>query len=331
MEEIPLEDEDRTSIEYRVLMAYAQRRLPASKYSQLLEGGAQGQAGSSLARKEAPGPPPAEQGKAAQEKPPEDLKPSAKRKSQKKKKRGRSSWKRRLVPSCLRGQTKGDSGKSEVNGKLPEYQAGTGIKFTSFSTEAQGDSDVARVADKLAELVNNSRSRSKTTEARGLVRTVSLEEDGGGTSKIVLQGRSRVVPQGPSGDDRKDNEEKIIDTIVALLRKSGDDLQEKMQKDNRFCLSFRDLMSYSFFSRIADQVLEEVPVDPTGDSEARVQSTKVAYVMEVTTRLTAVDNHPMNLVLGFGTKYLKENFRPWVCSQGGWEKALGLLDQEEVE
>ncbi|XP_015265003.1 PREDICTED: apoptosis facilitator Bcl-2-like protein 14 [Gekko japonicus] len=323
MEEIPLEDEDRTSIEYRVLMAYAQRRLSASKYSQLLEGGAKGQEG--------PGATPAEQGKAAQEKPPEDLKPTAKRKSQKKKKkRERSSWKRLLVPSCLRGQTRGSSRKSEVNGKLPEYQGGARIKPTSFSTEAQEDSDIARVADKLAELVDNSRSRSKT-EGRGLVRTLSLEEDGGGASKIVLEGPSRVVPQGPSEDDGKDNEEKIIDTIIALLRKTGDDLEKKMQKDERFRLSFWDLMSYSFFRRITDQFLEVVPVDPMGDSETHVQSTKVAYVMEVTTRLTAVDNHPMNLVLGFGTKYLKENFRPWVCSQGGWEKALGLLDQEEVE
>lgn len=49
-----------------------------------------------------------------------------------------------------------------------------------------------------------------------------------------------------------------------------------------------------------------------------MQCKKVAYTMEVATRLTAVDNHPMNLVLGFGAKYLREHFRPWIQDQGGW-------------
>ncbi|XP_060110383.1 apoptosis facilitator Bcl-2-like protein 14 isoform X2 [Heteronotia binoei] len=330
MEEIPLEDEDRTSVEYRVLMAYAQRRLSASKYGELLERGAKGQEGSSLTRQEAQGVTPTDQGKAPQEKLPEDLKPLAKRKSQKKKTR-QPHWKRFLVLPCLRGQTEEDPGKSEVNGKLPEFQSGAGRDLTTFSTETQEDSDITRVADKLAELVDNSRSRSKTIEGRGLVRTLSLEEDGGWASKIVPEGAPKAVPQGSSVDDGKDDEEKIIGTIVALLRKSGDELEKEMEKDNTFRLNFRDLISYSFFRRIINQFLEEVPVDPTKDSEAHVQSTKVAYVMEVTTKLTAVDNHPMNLVLGFGTKYLKENFRPWFHSHGGWEKALGVSNQEEVE
>ncbi|XP_077166785.1 apoptosis facilitator Bcl-2-like protein 14 isoform X2 [Paroedura picta] len=310
MEDISLADEEGSSVEFKVLMAYTQRRLSASKFSQLLERGAEGQGGS-------------DQGQASLEKPPVDKKKSQKKTKKKKKTKGSSKWKRFLSPPCLRGQIEEDPGKSEVNGKQPEPQAGIGRKPVCISAEAQEDLDIVRVADKLAELVDHSRSRS-TIEGRGLLRTMSLEKDGGGPSKLP----SKTVPY---EDDRKDDEEKIIDTIVAMLRKSGDELEEKMQKDKNFHLSFCDLMSYSFFGRIADQVLEEVPVDSTGDSEAHIQRTKVAYVMEVTTRLTAVDNHPMNLVLGFGTKYLKENFMPWICSQGGLKKAVGLLDQEEVE
>lgn len=138
MEEIPLEDEDRTSVEYRVLMAYAQRRLSGSRYGQLLERGAKGQEGSTLTRKEAQGGAPADQGKVPQEKLPEDLKPSAKRKSQKKKKR-QSIWKRCLLPPCLRGQTEEDPGKSEPNGKLPCARKTT----TYFSTEAPGEFNFA--------------------------------------------------------------------------------------------------------------------------------------------------------------------------------------------
>lgn len=37
MEEILLEDNEQDSIEYRILMAYAQRKLPASKYKKLLK------------------------------------------------------------------------------------------------------------------------------------------------------------------------------------------------------------------------------------------------------------------------------------------------------
>lgn len=37
MEDTLLEDNERDSIEYKILMAYARRRLPASKYRKLLE------------------------------------------------------------------------------------------------------------------------------------------------------------------------------------------------------------------------------------------------------------------------------------------------------
>lgn len=78
------------------------------------------------------------------------------------------------------------------------------------------------------------------------------------------------------------------------------------------------MLSYTFFERITDLLLEDVSVDSTSEPEGQVQCKKVAYTMEVATRLTAVDNHPMNLVLGFGAKYLREHFRPWIQDQGGW-------------
>lgn len=82
-------------------------------------------------------------------------------------------------------------------------------------------------------------------------------------------------------------------------------------------------MSYTFYSRVTDLVLEETRVaDPTMDSEIQVQKTKIAFAMEVTTRLSDLGSHPMNAVLGFGTKYLKEKFSPWIQSQGGWVREL---------
>lgn len=52
MEEIPLEDNERDSIEYKILMAYAQRRLSASRYKKLLKKEKNAPKSSSLIRSE---------------------------------------------------------------------------------------------------------------------------------------------------------------------------------------------------------------------------------------------------------------------------------------
>lgn len=51
MEEIPLGNDERDSIEYQILMAYAQRRLSASKYRKLLKNEANVHKSSSLIRR----------------------------------------------------------------------------------------------------------------------------------------------------------------------------------------------------------------------------------------------------------------------------------------
>ncbi|XP_033004137.1 apoptosis facilitator Bcl-2-like protein 14 isoform X1 [Lacerta agilis] len=317
MEEIPLEDVDRTSTEYRVLMAYAQRRLSASKYWHLLEREAKGQDGSSLGREKRQGKEKSRQGLS-----PKDQEQPTRDRSKKKRKKSHCKFFR--FPSCLRAQAEEDSGKmfrrgDAVNGHALSLQAGVG-SGSAFSLEEQGDSDINVVVDRLAEIVDNSTPFPQRTGFKALEHTLSLEADGGCATK-------------PENEDdvEKDEKEKLIKEIVALLRASGDKLQEKVQNDRTFFQCASELMSYGFFSRVADQFLEEIPADSTADSEVQAQSIKVAFAIEVTTRLTAIDNHPMNTILGFGTKYLKENFSPWIHSQGGWGKALGLPDQEEVE
>lgn len=52
MEEKLLEDDERDSIEYKILLAYAQRRLSVSKYGKLLENEANVQKPSSLFRRQ---------------------------------------------------------------------------------------------------------------------------------------------------------------------------------------------------------------------------------------------------------------------------------------
>ena len=83
--------------------------------------------------------------------------------------------------------------------------------------------------------------------------------------------------------------------------------------------SFQDQLCYPVFKIITDQFLRGV--DTRGESEVRAQGFKAALAIDVTAKLTAIDNHPMNRVLGFGTKYLKDNFSPWVQQHGGWVSA----------
>ncbi|XP_067387100.1 apoptosis facilitator Bcl-2-like protein 14 isoform X2 [Emydura macquarii macquarii] len=352
MEEISLEDEGGDPVEYKVLMAYAQRRLSVSKYKELLERKAKTGTGSSTDRGERE----AGKGETHQDLSIQDKGPTAQRKKQRKK---RFSWRSLLPFSCTRGEMEEHpqalpTNQDTVNG----YGLRTPVPRETGDASASGEEgeakDYLHVAEKLAELVSarllpalqgpalqgpanqgqglalqglahqglvvqGPRPAFQGAAFRALVRTPSLEADG-----ELFKSHQQL-----EGD--KDEEEKIIETIVALLRQSGDKLEEKIKKDKTFYRSVTEMLSYAFFKKLTDQFLQEVPGDSTRETEGKVQCTKAAFVMEVTTRLTAVDNHPMNMVMGFGIKYLKENFTPWVQKHGGWENALGLLEQEEVE
>uniref|UniRef100_G1L595 BCL2 like 14 n=3 Tax=Ailuropoda melanoleuca TaxID=9646 RepID=G1L595_AILME len=137
--------------------------------------------------------------------------------------------------------------------------------------------------------------------------------------------------QGPCSQPRatstkKDGEDQIIARIVELLKYSGDQLERELKKDRALKNSLQDQLSYPVFKTITDHFLRGV--DTRGESEVRARGFKAALAIDVTAKLTAIDNHPMNRVLGFGTKYLKDNFSPWVQQQGGWEKVLGISHEE---
>ncbi|XP_038610417.1 apoptosis facilitator Bcl-2-like protein 14 [Tachyglossus aculeatus] len=127
---------------------------------------------------------------------------------------------------------------------------------------------------------------------------------------------------------RKESEDQIIMKIVELLKYAGDQLQQELKKDN----TLKDVvqkLNYSTFKSIVDRFLGGV--NTRGKPEVGTLRTRVAFAVDVTARLTSVDNHPMNRVLGFGSKYLRENFTPWVQQHGGWEKVLGVAHEDEVE
>ncbi|XP_075409209.1 apoptosis facilitator Bcl-2-like protein 14 [Tenrec ecaudatus] len=142
-----------------------------------------------------------------------------------------------------------------------------------------------------------------------------------------------TCPKAPERQSRgasakKDGEDQIIAKIVELLKYSGDQLERELRRDKVLMNTFQDGLTYSVFRTITDQFLKAV--DTRGESEVKAQGFKAALAIDVAAKLTAVDNHPMNRVLGFGTKYLKENFTPWVQQHGGWETILGV-PREEID
>ncbi|XP_035171248.1 apoptosis facilitator Bcl-2-like protein 14 [Oxyura jamaicensis] len=331
MEEIPLEDNERDSIEYKILMAYAQRRLSASIYKKILKNETNAPKFSSLIRSEVEIH--HQRGKDGSSQTLELQ--SGMRKQQSKKKTKQKHLSGYCLPFfCSRAEQEKHQKtfvpESHTFGTCTEslsvrschHQTSEKANVNNTADHPPSQSgekaDVDHIADKLAKLVT-SRPQSSPSDVmfKTLVHSQSLEEDGKDTAE---------------GNESEGNDEKkTIQIIVALLRKSGDQLEEKFKKDKTLYQQFKDMLSYTFFERVTDTFLEDVSADSTNETESQLQCAKVAFTLEIATRLTAVDNHPMNLVMGFGSKYLKEHFSPWIRDQGGWEKALTSLDQEEVE
>ncbi|XP_026720118.1 apoptosis facilitator Bcl-2-like protein 14 [Athene cunicularia] len=319
MEEIPLEDDERDSIEYKILMAYAQRRLSGSKYGNLLRNEANVKKSSSLIRRKVkmvhldPFDGQSQrivfQGGGFRNQGKEQVKAKSLSTSNRSFLSGREKREKPPVPLL--------QGRRTVNFSISETQPEI-LSQGNSQHQTSETADVNHIADKLAKLVT-SRSQESPSDVsfRMMYHAPRQEQD------------NSQPADGHKGEEH--DEEKIIQEIVSLLRQSGDRLEEKIKKDRLFYQCFKEMLSYTFFERITDTFLENVSADSTNEPRGQVQLTKVAFTMELATRLTAVDNHPMNLVLGFGLKYLREHFKPWIQDQGGWEKALTSLDQEEVE
>ncbi|NXT01437.1 B2L14 protein, partial [Jacana jacana] len=299
MEEIPLEDDERNGIEYKILMAYAQRRLSISKYKKLLDKEANDHNPSSIG------------GKVETEHQRDEEGPTAvfkggvlEEQSKKKSKRylpgcglrffcRKGGKKMSPMPSLQKCLTKSPGAQSKI------------VLQGNSQHQTSETADVNNIADKLAKLVT-SRSQESPSDV---------------TFRTGNQGLHQEQDDNNPTDEtegKEHNEEKIIQTIVSLLKQAGDQLEEKIKKDRVFYQQFKDMLSYTFFKRITDLFLEDVSAVSTSKTGDQVQCKKVAFTMEVATRLTAVDSHPMSLVLGFGSKYLREHFKPWIQDQGGW-------------
>ncbi|XP_066109296.1 apoptosis facilitator Bcl-2-like protein 14 isoform X4 [Saccopteryx bilineata] len=130
-------------------------------------------------------------------------------------------------------------------------------------------------------------------------------------------------------EDKEDQANQSIAKIVELLKYSGDQMKREMKEDKALLATLQALLNYSLFKTITDQFLRGI--DTRGESEVKVGGFKAALVIDVTAKLTIIDKPFVNKVLGYGTKYLKENFSPGIQRHGGWEKVLGIPQEEAAE
>uniref|UniRef100_A0A8C6S1E3 BCL2 like 14 n=1 Tax=Nannospalax galili TaxID=1026970 RepID=A0A8C6S1E3_NANGA len=227
----------------------------------------------------------------------------------------KSSW-RTLFGVTVKDEGPQSSPK-EVHAQDPiamESQGGFHNQWTRFLSNVDQrleseavDPKVASIANRVAEIVNSWPPPEDS------------HSQGGGFKfkEGVIPDILYVKLQGPrGGGPKKDGEDQIIGKIVELLKCSGDQLGRELKKDKALMSTLQDSLTYPVFKTITDMFLRDV--DTRGESEVKAQGFKAALAVDAMAKLTAIDNHPMNRVLGFGTKYLKEYFSPWVQQNGGW-------------
>ncbi|XP_073477611.1 apoptosis facilitator Bcl-2-like protein 14 [Aquarana catesbeiana] len=270
MEEVPLQEEEEVTMEFRMLMYYAQRSLSESKFLNLQRAvsSQRGQTTISNGKEE----------KANGE--------TKKPKSKPKKKR----WPKTLTPACLRPPK---SKKKTMNDPLEKAM--------------DPEEERARsIVSQLQRIVQRIKKQEKESGFRMLRRVSSIQQDG-------------------------EDEDEIIANIVQILRATGDRLNDEITEERTLMEKIKGLWSYSFYKKVTDCFLSEVV--PTSDGEEEEQTSKIAMCLHATTALTTLENQPMNKILGFGTRYLQDNYSPWIQSRGGWEKVMGIqtVAEEEIE
>ncbi|XP_013981083.1 uncharacterized protein isoform X4 [Salmo salar] len=139
--------------------------------------------------------------------------------------------------------------------------------------------------------------------------------------------------------DGTEDQHDVIRRLVELLKASGDKLNEEIKSNHVLQRHLQTSFTYSLFETVTSTLLQRVtgvegdgPVGQTGypapEKEERVQREKIALACEVTSKLSALDLHPMSRAMGFGTRYLQEHHTAWVKKHGGWNN---VFDSEDTD
>lgn len=92
-------------------------------------------------------------------------------------------------------------------------------------------------------------------------------------------------------------------------------LPSQIQKNHELVGYLQSTFSYDLFEKLTTAFIKSVVPEYL---QSRSNHEQIALTFEVTSRLQALDLHPMNRVMGFGAHYLQKYFAPWVKQHGGW-------------
>ncbi|XP_001337969.2 apoptosis facilitator Bcl-2-like protein 14 [Danio rerio] len=159
---------------------------------------------------------------------------------------------------------------------------------------------------------------------------------------VVAEKLTRIACELPLDDDdniESDNpspkpsssfvtDDPVINKLVELLKKTGDDLDQKIKEDHAFFADLQKAFSYRFFGKLTQAFISTVV---PGNQESTCKREQIALTFEVTSRLRAMDLQPMNRIMGYGAQYLQEHFAPWIKQKGGWGRAFGVGDDDDEE
>ncbi|KAL7878713.1 hypothetical protein AOLI_G00096870 [Acnodon oligacanthus] len=121
----------------------------------------------------------------------------------------------------------------------------------------------------------------------------------------------------------------VIQRLVELLKKCGDELNEEIQKDHELMGYLQNSFSFAVFENLASAFISSVVPTSTQKEGASEQKAVIAWTFEMTSRLTAMDLQPMNRVMGFGAQYLHQHFAPWIQQHGGWNKVFNSDESDD--
>ncbi|XP_059916033.1 apoptosis facilitator Bcl-2-like protein 14 [Gadus macrocephalus] len=94
-------------------------------------------------------------------------------------------------------------------------------------------------------------------------------------------------------------------------------MNQKIQQNEELQQLLQGAFSYSLFQRLMAALQGAPPA-----SEARLRKEQIAWVFEVTDRLSTIDQIPKRRALSFGSRFLRQNHSDWVQQHGGWEGVL---------
>ncbi|TRY98718.1 hypothetical protein DNTS_010269, partial [Danionella cerebrum] len=203
---------------------------------------------------------------------------------------------------------------SEVCDK-PKKSRRKKIKFSSLLKCIKPQTDDCRTLQREAASFESKKETEKTYPEEGIEEVVDILKEITDSMVTVHQpldtdciNTGDCVPRvlADSPDSSSLSEEEVVQKVAEMLRVHGDHFNEQIQGSRVLGDALRSVFRYDFFGKLMKAFCR-------GSND----KVNVAMVCEATTQLSSASFHPMSMVMGFGAKYLQENYSTWVSKNIG--------------